>query len=119
MLSVGIDTVEIDRVARVYRHHGDRFLQRVYTPREGERYRHRVDELAAHFAGKEAVSKALGTGLHGVSWREIEIMPDRRGKPLVFLSGRAAARADELGLREFAISLTHTATLAMAFVVAT
>lgn len=118
MLSVGVDTVEIDRVAKVYRHHGDRFLQRVYTPREGERYRHRIDELAAHFAGKEAISKALGTGLHGVGWREMEIMPDRRGKPLVFLSGRAAARAAELGLHEFAISLTHTETVAMAFVVA-
>ena len=118
MLSVGVDVVEIDRIAEVYRRHGARFLNRVYTPREGERYRHRVNELAARFAAKEAVSKALGTGLHGIGWRDVEIWPDRRGKPLVFLSGRAATRAQELGLHEFAISLTHTNSLAMAFVVA-
>jgi len=118
MLSVGIDTIEIERIRKVYRHHGERFLNRVYTSREAERYRDRVNELAARFAAKEAVSKALGTGLHGMDWRDVEIWPDRRGKPLVFLSGRAAARAVELGLQEFAVSLTHTDTLAMAFVVA-
>lgn len=118
MLSTGIDAIAIARIARSYEKFGERFLRRVYTPAEAARYRGRIDELAARFAGKEAVSKALGTGLRGISWREIEIMPDRRGKPLVFLSGRAAARAAELGLTEFAISLTHTDDLALAFVVA-
>ena len=73
----------------------------------------------ARFAAKEAVSKALGTGMRGVLWREIEVLNDRRGKPFVRLHGAAAARAVELGLREFAISLTHTRDLAIAFVVAT
>ena len=118
MISVGIDAVEIRRVANVYEKFGERFLRRVYTDREAARYRGRINELAARFAAKEAVSKALGTGLHGISWRDIEIMPDPRGKPLVFLSGRASRRAEELGLREFAVSLTHTQELAMAFVVA-
>ncbi len=118
MISVGIDAVEIRRVANVYEKFGERFLRRVYTDREAARYRGRINELAARFAAKEAVSKALGTGLHGISWRDIEIMPDPRGKPLVFLSGRARRRAEELGLREFAVSLTHTQELAMAFVVA-
>jgi len=118
LLSVGIDTVEIARIAQVYERHGERFLARVYTDREAARYRNRINELAGRFAAKEAVSKALGTGLRGIHWREMEILPDPRGKPLVFLSGRAAERANELGLREFAISITHTNQLAMAFVVA-
>lgn len=118
MTSVGIDAVEVARVAAVYEKFGERFLRRVYTAREADRYRGRINELAARFAAKEAVSKALGTGLHGISWRDIEVMPDPRGKPLVFLYDRASRRAEELGLREFAISLTHTQELAMAFVVA-
>ena len=119
MLSVGIDTVEIDRVAQVYARFGERFLRRVFTDREAMRYRGRINELAVRFAAKEAVSKALGTGLNGVSWREIEVLPDPRGKPLVNLTGRALRRAGDLGLSEFAISLTHSRELAMAIVVAT
>jgi holo-[acyl-carrier protein] synthase len=118
MLSVGVDAVEITRIARVYDRFGERFLRKVYSDREAARYRGRVNELAARFAAKEAVSKALGTGLHGIDWRDIEVLPDRRGKPLVYLSGRAEARAAELGLREFAISLTHSLDLAIAMVVA-
>jgi holo-[acyl-carrier protein] synthase len=118
VLSVGVDAVEIDRIARVYEKFGERFLGRVYTQREAVRYRGRINELAARFAAKEAVSKALGTGLVGIRWREIEVMPDRRGKPLVFLYGQAKERAALLGLSEFAISLTHARALAIAFVVA-
>lgn len=62
--------------------------------------------------------KALGTGVRGTGWREIEILPDRRGKPLVYLHGRAQERADYLNLREFAISLSHSDLHAIAFVVA-
>jgi holo-[acyl-carrier protein] synthase len=76
-----------------------------------------VPELAVRFAGKEAISKALGTGLNGVSWREMEILADLRGKPIVHLHGRAAARAAELGLECFAISLSHSHDNAVAFVV--
>lgn len=119
MLSVGIDAVEIPRIRRTYARFGERFLSRVYTERERARYRNRVSELAARFAAKEAVSKALGTGLPGMNWRDVEIMPDPRGKPLVALSGRAAERAKVLGLTNFAVSLTHTDDLALAFVVAT
>lgn len=118
MISVGIDAVEIARIAVVYEKFGERFLKRVYTEREGTRYRGRINELAGRFAAKEAVSKALGTGLHGISWREVEVLPDPRGKPLVFLHGQARQRAEDLGLRDFAISITHTNDLAMAFVVA-
>ena len=119
MLSTGVDAIEIQRIAKVYAKFGERFLRRVYTEREATRYRGRVNELAARFAAKEAVSKALGTGLNGIAWREVEIMPDRRGKPLVYLYGRARERAAAIGLTEFAISLTHARELAIAFVVAT
>jgi holo-[acyl-carrier protein] synthase len=119
VLNVGIDAVEISRIRRVYEKFGERFLSRVYTEREVARYRGRINELAARFAAKEAVSKALGTGLHGISWREVEVLPNPRGKPLVYLYGRARQRASDLGFSELAISLTHTQELAMAFVVAT
>jgi holo-[acyl-carrier protein] synthase len=103
--SVGVDVVELSRVAKVLGQHGERFLGRVYTVSEVAYCRGRLRELAARFAAKEAVSKALGTGLRGVSWREIEILPDPRGKPLVFLHGRARQRAEELGVVDVAIAV--------------
>ena len=97
---------------------GERFLGRVYTPAELALCRGRAPELAARFAAKEAISKALGTGLRGIGWREMEVLSDERGKPLVYLHGRAKARADFLGLSDFAISLSHSQVYALAFVVA-
>ncbi|MDP2935432.1 MAG: holo-ACP synthase [Dehalococcoidia bacterium] len=116
MHSVGVDIIEIRRVAAILARRGERFLQRVYTPREVAFCRGRVPELAARFAAKEAVSKALGTGMRGVAWREIEVYPDSRGKPLVHLHGRARQRAQDLGLDTFAISLSHSRDHAIAFV---
>lgn len=118
MLSVGVDIIEISRVKRAIERWGERFLQHVYTPAEVAYCRGRMPELAARFAGKEAISKALGTGLFGISWTEMEILADRRGKPHVTLYGRALKRAQELGLTEWAISLTHSDDNAVAFVVA-
>ncbi|MCA9824673.1 MAG: holo-ACP synthase [Dehalococcoidia bacterium] len=115
--AVGIDIIEIDRVADVIRRHGDRFLNRIYTPDEIIHCRGRVPELAARFAAKEAVMKALGTGVRGVSWRDIEVLPNRRGKPLVFLYGRGAKRAEHIELRGLEISLTHSREYAIASVV--
>ena len=117
MQSVGIDIIEIERIERALERWGDRFLEHVYTVRERERYRGRVSELAVRFAGKEAISKALGTGIRGISWREMEILADERGKPQVRLYGRAKRRAEELGLREFAVSLSHSQEYALAMVV--
>ncbi len=93
---------------------GEKFLARVYTPKEIERYRNRVPELAARFAGKEAVMKVLGTGNRGVAWREIEILPLPSGKPTVKLYRRAEARARKIGLGEVAISLSHSDEFAVA-----
>jgi len=118
MISVGVDIVEIDRIARALERWGDRFLAHVYTEDEMAYCRGRVPELAARFAAKEAISKALGTGLLGVSWREMEVYPDGLGKPWVRLHGRAAARAELLGLTDFAISLSHSRDCAVASVVA-
>src|SRR3972149_12304434 len=95
--AVGVDIVEIDRVERALERWGERFLRRVYTSVEVAFCRGRVHELAARFAAKEAVMKALGTGARGLAWREIEVLPNRRGKPLVHLQGRAQERAAAIG----------------------
>jgi holo-[acyl-carrier protein] synthase len=123
MLSTGVDLIEIARVERLLSRYGDRFLARVFTPAEILYCRGRTAELAARFAAKEAVSKALGVGVRmiardGIHWQDVEVVGDPRGKPLVHLYGRAAERAGELGLAEWAISLSHTREHAIAFVVA-
>jgi holo-[acyl-carrier protein] synthase len=117
--AVGIDIIEIDRVRQVLDRHGQRFLDRVYTPLEVAFCRGRVPELAARFAAKEATMKALGTGARGVAWREIEVLPNRRGKPLVYLHGQAQRRAQDMGLEGVDISLTHSIDFAIAAVVGT
>ncbi|UCC61358.1 MAG: holo-ACP synthase [Dehalococcoidia bacterium] len=114
---VGVDIIEIDRVRDVIDRWGQRFLGRIYTKAELDFCRGRVPELAVRFAGKEAVMKAMGTGRRGVSWRDIEILSDRRRAPLVFLHGRARRRARKLGLDEIAISLSHSRNYAVASVV--
>lgn len=115
-LAVGVDVIEIGRVRRVLDRHPERFLRRVYTPEEVAFCRGRLPELAARFAAKEAVMKALGTGARGLAWREIEILPNRRGKPLVYLHGRAKQRGQTIGLRGVDISLTHDGNFAIAVV---
>ena len=115
--AVGVDMIEIDRVARVLQRHPRRFLERVFTPEEVAFCRGRVPELAARFAAKEAMMKALGTGARSVAWRDIEVLPDRRGKPLVYLYGGAAERADVIGLGAMDISLSHLADFAIAVAV--
>jgi len=122
-LSVGVDIIALDRIRQALERHGRRFLTRIFTPQEIARYGHRPPELAARFAAKEAVSKALGVGLnhlsaHGIGWREVEVLPDALGKPMVHLSGRAQELAIAQGLGEWAISLSHGRDYAVAFVVA-
>jgi holo-[acyl-carrier protein] synthase len=114
--AIGVDAVELSRVQRVLDRHGERFLNRVYTPVEVAFCRGRLPELAARFAAKEATMKALGTGA-GLAWREIEILPNRRGKPMVFLHGKAAERGRAIGMQDIDVSLTHSRELAIAIVV--
>ena len=113
----GIDIVEISRIGAAIDSWGNRFLKRIYTDDEIKYCRGHVPELAARFAGKEAVMKALGTGYRGVSWRDIEILPNQRGAPLVYLSGSARSRSEELGIQEMAITLSHSREYAIASVV--
>jgi holo-[acyl-carrier protein] synthase len=115
--ATGVDIIEIERVQRTLDRHGDRFLKRVYTELEAAFCRGRINELAARFAAKEAVMKVLGTGARGVAWREIEIIPNHRGKPLVYLYGRARERAEYIELQSLDISLTHSDGHAVAFAV--
>lgn len=117
-LHSGVDLIEIERVRDVHRRHGERFLNRVYTAREQDYCGTRLHELAARFAAKEAVMKALGTGVRGVGWREIEVLANARGKPVVLLHGRARARARRLGFQRVEISMTHEHSMACAFAVA-
>ena len=115
--AVGVDVIEIERVEAALARFGERFLRRVYTAEEAAFCRGRVHELAARFAAKEAVMKALGTGAKGVAWREIEVLPNHRGKPLVYLYGRAKARAERIGLEGLDVSMSHSREYAVAFVV--
>lgn len=115
--AVGIDVIEIARVRRALDRHPDRFLQRIFTPLEIAYCRGRIQELAARFAAKEAIMKALGTGVRGISWRDIEVLPNPRGKPIVRLLGTAEQRAAAIGLHELDISLSHTRAYAVAAVV--
>ena len=117
MFTIGIDIVEIARIEEAVTHWSGRFLQRVYTEKELNICHSWIPSLAALFSGKEAVMKALGTGTVGISWHEIEILPDERGKPLVYLHGKAQLRAQELNISQLAISLSHSKEYATAAVV--
>ena len=114
---IGIDIIEIARIERAMARWRKSFLQRIYTAPELNLYGKKPASLAARFAGKEAVMKALGTPGKGVSWREIEILSDSSGQPLVHLYGKAQNQANSLGLDGLAISLSHSREYAVALVV--
>lgn len=116
-MRTGVDIVEISRIQGALERHGERFLQRVYTEREIDRYAKRTNSLAARWAAKEAVAKALGCGIGEIGWTDIEIL-DENGAPHVHLHGNATILAAELGLSGWSVSLSHTAEMAIAFVVA-
>jgi len=116
-LAVGVDVVEIARIATTIRRYGERFLARVYTADERAYAAGRTPALAVRFAAKEATAKALGTGIGPVGWRNIEIRNDAAGKPSVLLHGAAAVVARRGGFLEWQVSVTHSRDLATAFVV--
>lgn len=119
VLKTGIDIIEILRIRTVLDHHGDRFLQRVFTPAEIAECRGRPDALAVRFAAKEAAVKALGTGIGPVRWCEVETLHKPSGEPYLILHGRAEQVAKNLGLTTWAVSLSHSMENAIAVVVAT
>lgn len=127
MIFHGIDLVEVERIRHAVARWGDRFLVRVFTAAERERYRERPESLAARFAAKEATAKLLGVGIRGlggeqhpgaVEWTEIEVLNDPHGRPQLQLHGRAAARAAALQLHDIAVSISHSRGLAIASIVA-
>jgi holo-[acyl-carrier protein] synthase len=118
LLKTGVDIIEIPRIRVALVRHGERFLQRVFTPAEAVECGGRADALAARFAAKEATTKALGTGIGPVSWREVETLHKRSGEPYLILHGRAKLIADFLGLTTWAVSLSHSREHAIAVVVA-
>lgn len=117
-LRTGVDIIELERIDKVVQRHGPRFLGRVFTARELAEVGNSAASLAVRFAAKEAVAKALGTGIGDVSWQEIEILRGPARQPELELSGRAAALADQLDLNLWSLSLTHNQTQAIALVVA-
>src|SRR6202022_1540862 len=117
-VSVGIDIIEVERVRKVYEHHGERFLKRVFTEMEVRQCRGKATRLAGRFAAKEATNKPLGTGIHGVSWREMEVVQLRSGRPTVRLHGNAKRRAELLGLSAFDVSIADLKEFSIAIAVA-
>lgn len=118
----GVDLVEVARLSRSLKRFGDRFLERVFTQAEREYAGsgpRRDEHLAARFAAKEAVFKALGTGwAQGAGWTDIEVVREDSGKPVLMLHGKAAVIAAGLGVTRWHLSLTHTGTMAMASAIA-
>jgi holo-[acyl-carrier protein] synthase len=118
ILRTGVDLIEIARIEEVVARHGKHYLERIFTPAELERSGKRPESLAGRFAAKEAVAKALGSGIGNVSWLEIEILGDEQNAPMLVLHGAAQQRASELGLTTWSLSLSHSLSQAVALVVA-
>lgn len=124
MIATGTDILHIPRLQRALDHYGAAFLRRVFTVAEVAYCAGRVQPLAARFAAKEAASKALGVGMRvmsefGIGWYEAEVLNDDKGRPVLYLHGRAAALAHELHWRVWSLSLAHEREYAIATVVAT
>ena len=118
MISTGVDLMELNRMEAAIERHGDRFLTRVFTPKELELFGNRLGSLAARFAAKEAVSKALCTGIGEVEWVHIEILRGPNKEPVLHLHKKAKEVAEEKGFHTWSISLSHTHEHAVAMVVA-
>jgi len=118
-LATGVDLIEIERVESAIARHGERFLERIFTAAELKVCSGRAESLAARYAAKEAVAKALGHGIGEVGWREIEVVNDENNAPLLRLYGAAEQLASSKGLETWSLSLSHGKEHAIAFVVAT
>ena len=111
---LGIDIIKVDRIRAAIEKFGARFSGRVLTSAENRYVRGRPETFAGRWAAKEAVSKVLGLGVRGIGWRDIEIERLPTGQPAVRLHGRAASRAEQLGMARIAVSITHEADYALA-----
>jgi holo-[acyl-carrier protein] synthase len=116
MHCIGVDIVEIARLERAVARWGEDFLRRVYTDSELKLYRKKLPSLAARFAAKEAVIKALGRPGKEASLKDIEVLSGPGGQPVVNLYGQTQQQAKLMGLGELAVSLSHSKEYAVAFV---
>ena len=121
IVGMGIDVAEVDRIKAVVEAQAERFLKRVYTPAEVaycEQFKNKYERYAGRFAAKEAAMKALGTGWsRGVRWVDVEVVRQRGGRPTLALKGEAKNIADRMGVKNIAVSITHTAAQAFAHVI--
>ncbi len=120
ILGTGIDIVKISRIKNLIEKYGERFLKKIYTEAEIEYCQQKkiyAPSFAARFAAKEAVLKALGTGMRNNSWQDIEVLNDDLGKPEVRLSARTAIQAQELGVRSIFLSISHEKEYSIAQIV--
>jgi holo-[acyl-carrier protein] synthase len=121
IVGTGVDLAEVPRIQASIERYGQKFIQRIYTPREVayvERKANKFERYAARFAAKEAGMKAIGTGWRrGVRWQDFEVANLPSGKPTLLLHGVAAKFAEKLGVKNISLSLTHTRELGMAHVI--
>jgi phosphopantetheine--protein transferase-like protein len=111
---LGIDIIKVARIRDTLKRFGPRFSNRVLTPGERRYVRDRPETMAGRWAAKEAVSKVLGLGVRGIGWQEIEVERLPTGQPAVKLHGRAAQRAEQLGMGRIALSISHESEYAVA-----
>ncbi len=117
MLATGVDIIEIERVEQSIIRFGDKMRNRIFTEQEQTYCADKITSLAGRYAIKEAVSKALGTGIGDVNWTDIEVINDERGKPELILHNRAKKLSEQLGIQQWSISISHTNTHAIGFAV--
>lgn len=117
MQAIGIDIIEIPRIKAAITRQGEKFLKRIYTDTELKLYRWKLPSLAVRFAAKEAVIKALGKTTTGAKLKDIEILANDKGKPLVNLYGEAQNQAKALGIDEITVSLSHSKEYAIAIAI--
>ncbi len=121
IIGLGVDIAEVPRVQAAIERHGQRFLDRIFTPKEieyCERFKNKFERYAGRFAAKEAAMKALGTGWRrGIRWVDLEVVREQSGRPSISLAGEAAKIAGQLGVKRISISITHTEAQALAQVI--
>ena len=122
IIAHGIDLVDFGRIEKMLEKHPKRFLDRVFTPTEqsdADNTRNRIEKLAGRFAAKEAVMKLIGTGWRdGIAWTDIEVVNNPLGQPIVTVAGKVKELADEKGVEQITLSITHTSNFAIASAVA-
>jgi holo-[acyl-carrier protein] synthase len=112
IIGTGLDIIDVERIRQIHERWGERFLKKFLRAKEIEyclSVRDPVASIAARFAGKEAISKAFGTGIGGrINWHDIEIVHDAKGRPEVKLHGGAKSLLQEMGGMEVQVSLSHS-----------